>query len=112
MAKSKTAKQLNEDLAMVFVEPVMNIVDLTLKMPVLLETAAKSLESMGANMSSAQAVSGLLLDMDDVDKRQVSYETFRAAVALLRARKKQQEIVVSIHEKKGKRLDFAKRMGF
>ena len=112
MAKSKTTKQLNEDLAMVCIEPVMNILDLTLKMPVLLETAAKSLESMGDNMSRAQAVSGMLLDMDDVDNRQAIYETFRAVVALLRARKKQQELAISIHKNKGNQAAFAERMGF
>ena len=112
MAKSKSAKQMSEDLAMVFIEPVMGIVDLVLKMPAIVEHAESSLTSMADNLSRAQAVSGMLLDMDDVDNRQASYETFKAAVALLQVRKKQQELAVSIHSKKGNMVDVAKMMGF
>ncbi len=102
----------NQMLADVYLNPLLAIVDVALLNPELLEIAETSLGRMRDSQSTAQAVSGIMLDMGEVDKRQVMYETFKVAVKLMQTRKKQQSEIVKVHKDKIARRDIAEAMGF
>ena len=71
-----------------------------------------SLEKMEENQSTAQAVSGIMLDMGAVDKRQAELETYKIAVQLLKIRDKQRSETARVHKDGIARRDIAEAMGF
>lgn len=108
----EVTKEMNQQLADLYLNPLLNIVDITLTNPELLIIAETSLEKMEANQSTAQAVSGIMLDMNDVDKRQVELETFKVAVELLRVRSRQRCETIKAHKDRAARRNIAELMGF
>ncbi len=108
----EVTQEMNQALADLYLKPLLEIVDIALSNPTLLVTAELSLGKMKENQSTAQAVSGIMLDMGDVNKRQVELDTFGVAIELLRVRSKQRGETVGVHKDKIARSDIAEAMGF
>ena len=95
------SKETSEAIAELYLKPLLELVDGALQNPVFLKTAEETLESMKNNLSTSRAVSGILLEMDEVDLRGFQVETFEVAIKLLKVRDKQQRKTVEL---KGKQI--------
>lgn len=83
------------------IEPINGIVDMALHLnDDLVGKLDETLKDMKRNQSQAQAISGILLDMDDVDLRQVQLETFKKLVDFIKQRAEQREETIKIKSKK------------
>ena len=112
----KITKIQTQAIADLYLTPLLALVDGVLMNPVFLKTAELSLDKMSANLSTSQALSGMLLDMNDVDKRAVEFETYKVAIKLLQVRQAQREKIIELHKtKEGQRAgmeQMRKAMGF
>lgn len=93
-------KEQTQAIADLYLTPLLSLIDCVLANPVFLKTAVASLKSMQRNLSTSQAISGILLNMNDVDKRAVEVETYKAAIELLQIRQKQRVKTIELHKKK------------
>ncbi len=86
-----------QKIADTLLKPILNIIDEALLADEnLVDDCNASLESMGKNLSTAQAMSGILLKMAAVDKQALLHETFKAFCKLVIHRKNQREITTKI----------------
>ncbi len=108
----KITKKQTQNIADSYLTPLLSLVDTVLAGPEFLKTAEASLEKMGENLSTCQAVSGIMLDMDDVDKRAIEFETYKAAIKLLQVRQKQQLATIELHAKNQGMRQLKNAMGF
>ncbi len=95
-------KEQNQAIADLYLTPLLALVDGVLANPVFLKTAELSLEKLRDNLSTSQAISGILLDMNDVDKRAIETKTYEAAIKLLQVRQNQRAETIKLAEKKGR----------
>ena len=109
-------KEQTQAIADLYLTPLLALVDGVLQNPVFLKTAEASLEKLSNNLSTSQAIAGIMLDMNDVDKRAVEFETYEAAIKLLRTRQKQRTETIELSVKKLKeetaRREVRRAMGF
>ncbi len=107
----KPTLEQNELLADIYLKPLLAIVDLSLSPGGnILEIAEGSLEQMGKNLSTAQAVAGIMIDLEDVEKRKVQTDTFKAAVLLLKVRSQQRKETIKLDDLKTLRDDNKKKL--
>ena len=94
-------REFSEMVAESIIEPINNVVDLALQLDdSLVEKLEDTLREMINNQSQAQAISGMLLDMDDVDLRQVQLATFKDMVKYIKQRQFQRDETIRIKSKK------------
>ncbi len=105
-------QEINESIAELYLMPLLELVDSVLQNPVFLKSAEKSLEEMQSNLGAAQAISGIMLPMEDVDKRIVEVETYKAAINLLKKREGQQKKTIELHENKSTQAGIRNIFGF
>ena len=90
------SKETSEAIVALYLEPLLELVDGVLNNPVFLKSAEETLESMEDNLSSSRAISGILLDMDDVDLRGFQVKTFKVAIELLKVRNTQSQKTIEL----------------
>ena len=96
-------KERSQQIATLLLKPIVEQIDFALRIdPNMADDCEQLVKTMGKNLSTAQAVSGILLNMDSVDKRVLEYQTFKAVVKLVIQRKKQQVETVEIAAKAAK----------
>ena len=93
-------KEQTQDIADLYLTPLLSLVDVVLVDPEFLKTAEASLEKLRENLSTCQAISGIMLNMEDVDKRAIEFETYKAAIKMLQVRQKQRLATIELHAKK------------
>ena len=110
------SKNTSEAIAELYLTPLLELVDGVLANPVFLKSAKETLESMQDNFSTSQAVSGILLDMDEVDLRGFQIKTFKVAINLLEARDEQRKKTIELKGNQAKQQnglhEFRKAMGY
>ena len=87
--KTKVTRLDSENISLLLLSPVLNLIDGALQDDDLFEKLSQLKTNMKQNQSTAQAVSGMLLDMEEVDKRELLLKTFIKFVELVEARKYQ-----------------------
>ncbi len=105
-------KEQTQAIADLYLTPLLSLVDGVLANPVFLKTAEASLEKLRDNLGTSQALSGILLDMNDVDKRAVETETYKVAIKLLQIRQKQRTKTIELHQGKVNRQQIRQALGF
>lgn len=108
----EVTKEVNQMIAELYLQPVIKIVDAVLQNPVFLKSAEASLRDMKSTLGTAQAVSGILLDMNDVDIRAVQCKTYEAAIKLLQTRHEQQQKTIEAKSKQCSLKKLQESMGF
>lgn len=96
-------REQTQELADEYLTPLMSMIDRVLLNPDAIAIAEESLKRMDNQMSLANAVAGMMIDIYDVDKRKMTLKTYKAAVELLKVRAEQQEKTVELYRKQGQR---------
>ena len=90
-------KERNQNIADLLLKPVLDVIDAALDIDGnIAEDCEELVKKMGSTLSTAQAISGLLLRMSAVDKRALQVETFKTFSKLLSQRKKQRDETIAI----------------
>ena len=108
----KVTKETSQMIAELYIEPVLAVVDSVLQNPIFLKIAEATSDQMEKNQNTARAVSGIMLDMADVDKREVELKMFKAAIELLRVRDNQRKKTIQLAQQKENESKIKAVLGF